>query len=184
MKDSNLKNIIINKINFKKYISSNEIEEEIIKLSMKLNKYYYGKRPTIIGILNGSIYFMMDLLKNIKFEYRIDFIKASSYKGTKSKKLSYDKILYEKFQGKDVLIVEDIIDTGKTMNNIYNDLLNCKPNDIKVISLLDKSYKQRQLTFSLDWIGFNIIDKYVIGYGMDYNNLFRYLKDIYIEDEK
>ena len=126
---------------------------------------------------------MMDLLKRVNFKYEIDFIKASSYQGTKSMDLNLDSIESDKFKNKNILIVEDIIDTGKTMNKIYSDIQKCNPKDIKLITLLNKNTKNRNLQFEIDWIGFNIIDKYVIGYGMDYNNLFRYLKDVYIENE-
>ena len=182
MIDSSKELLIDSKV-FIKYILEDEINGIVIKLSNELSEYYKDKSPLILGITNGCIYFMMDLLKKVDFQYEINFIKASSYKGTESMELSLDKIELDKFKNKNVLIIEDIIDTGKTMNKIYTDIIKCKPKDVKIITLLNKNTKNRDLQFQIDWIGFNIIDKYVIGYGMDFNNLFRYLKDIYIENE-
>ena len=182
MIDSSKELLIDSKV-FIKYILEDEINGIVIKLSNELSEYYKDKSPLILGITNGCIYFMMDLLKKVDFQYEINFIKASSYKGTESMELSLDKIELDKFKNKNVLIIEDIIDTGKTMNKIYTDIIKCKPKDVKIITLLNKNTKNRDLQFQIDWIGFNIIDKYVIGYGMDFNNLFRYLKDIYIDDE-
>ena len=182
MRDSSKELLIDSKV-FIKYILEDEINDIVIKLSNELSEYYADKSPLILGITNGCIYFMMDLLKKVDFQYEIDFIKASSYQGTESMELSLDKIELDKFKNKNVLIIEDIIDTGKTMNKIYSDIIKCKPKDVKIITLLNKNTKNRNLQFQIDWIGFNIIDKYVIGYGMDFNNLFRYLKDIYIENE-
>ena len=182
MSDSSKELLIDSKV-FIKYILEDEINDIVTKLSNELSEYYKDKSPLILGITNGCIYFMMDLLKKVDFQYEIDFIKASSYQGTESMELSLDKIELDKFKNKNVLIIEDIIDTGKTMNKIYSDIIKCKPKDVKIITLLNKNTKKRDLQFQIDWIGFNIIDKYVIGYGMDFNNLFRYLKDIYIENE-
>ena len=177
-----------NKINcdnkvFNKYIEYPKIKSKINELAEKLNNHYSNKSPLVIGVLNGSIYFMMDILRKINFKYEIDFIMARSYKGTKRSKLNTNKIISRRYKNKDILVIEDIIDSGHTMNKIYKDLLSCKPKDIKVITLLNKNTKKRNILFDIDWVGFNIIDKSVIGYGMDYNNLFRYLKDIYIENE-
>ncbi len=182
MIDSSKELLIDSKV-FIKYILEDEINDIVIKLSNELSEHYKDKSPLILGVTNGCIYFMMDLLKKVDFQYEIDFIKASSYQGTESMELSLDKIEFDKFKNKNVLIIEDIIDTGKTMNKIYSDIIKCKPKDVKIITLLNKNTKKRDLQFQIDWIGFNIIDKYVIGYGMDFNNLFRYLKDIYIENE-
>lgn len=185
MKDLNKNNIIqIDGMSFKKYISSDRIDARINDLAKELNSYYENKEPIIVGVLNGSIYFMIDLIKKLNFKYQIDFIKASSYKGTKRMNLASDILEKNKYEDKDVLIVEDIIDSGNTMNKIYNDLIDCNIKNFKVITLLDKQIKSRNILFTINWSGFNIIDKYVIGFGLDYNNLFRYLKDIYIENEK
>ena len=121
----------------------------------------------------------VDLLKKVDFEYEIDFIKASSYQGTKSMDLNLDKIESDKYKNKNILIVEDIIDTGKTMNKIYSDIQKCNPKDIKLITLLNKNTKNRNLQFEIDWIGFNIDEEFVVGYGMDINQKGRELENIY-----
>ena len=176
--------IKIDDLSFRKYISKEEISNRVINICEELNKYYKNKEPIVIGVLNGCIYFMMDILNKCDFSYRIEFIKAKSYKGMHSEKLNVDYFLSDKLlTGKDILIVEDIIDTGKTMNKIYNKILKCEPNDLRVITLLSKIDKINN-KIDIDWSGFKIENKYVIGYGLDYNNLFRNLKDIYKLNEK
>ena len=176
--------IEIDNMIFDKYISNEEIKDRLSSLCEELNSYYKNKEPMVIGVLNGCIYFMMDMLDSCTFSYTIDFIKAKSYKGMKSDKLSVDYFLSDAdFENKDILIVEDIIDSGKTMKYIYNKIKNCQPNDLKVITLLTKVEKIGK-DIEIDWSAFEIENKFVIGYGLDYNNLFRNLKDIYKLNEK
>ena len=169
---------------FNKYIKENDIKRKIFSLSGELNKYYLNKNPLIIGILNGCIYFMMDLLKSVDFSYEIDFIKAKSYKGMKSDNLNIDfSIDSIDIKEKYILIVEDVIDSGKTITHIYDHIKSLNPKDIKIISLLTKVDKVDN-RLSINWHGFKIGNNYVIGYGLDYNNLFRNLRDIYKVNEK
>ena len=169
---------------FKKIISNYDIKIRIKKLAKNINLEYIGKTPLVIGILNGSIYFMMDMLKEFRFNYEIDFIKIKSYKEVKINK---SNLIYKNnldIKNKDIIIFEDIIDTGQTMNLLLNTLKYQEPKSIKIVTLLKKqTYKQFDER-KISWYGFIIKDKYVIGYGLDINNLFRNLKDIYIQDEK
>ncbi len=176
-----MENIKYKNHNFKKYLTENDISSRISELAKILNKSYKGKNPIVIGVLNGCVFFMMDLLKKCDFDYEISFISAKSYKGAKRGKLSVEEI-DESFHDRDIIIVEDIIDSGETIKEIYNRFNEMNPVSIKVITLLHKNIASN--IEMLDCItAFNIENKFVIGYGLDYNNLFRNLKDIYIDNE-
>ena len=176
-----MENIKYKNHNFKKYLTENNIIERTNELAEILNKSYKGKNPIIVGVLNGCIFFMMDLLKKCNFDYEISFISAKSYKGNKRGKLSVEEI-DESFRDRDIIIVEDIIDSGHTIKEIYSRFSSMNPISLKVITLLNKNIAK-----DIDMIdcltAFDIENKFVIGYGLDYNNLFRNLKDIYIDNE-
>ena len=176
-----MENIKYKNHNFKKYLTENNIIERTNELAEILNKSYKGKNPIIVGVLNGCIFFMMDLLKKCNFDYEISFISAKSYKGNKRGKLSVEEV-DESFRDRDIIIVEDIIDSGHTIKEIYSRFSSMNPISLKVITLLNKNIAK-----DIDMIdcltAFDIENKFVIGYGLDYNNLFRNLKDIYIDNE-
>ena len=176
-----MENIKYKNHNFKKYLTENDIFERTNELAEILNKSYKGKNPIIVGVLNGCVFFMMDLLKKCNFDYEISFISAKSYKGNKRGKLSVEEI-DESFRDRDIIIVEDIIDSGHTIKEIYSRFSSMNPISLKVITLLNKNIAK-----DIDMIdcltAFDIENKFVIGYGLDYNNLFRNLKDIYIDNE-
>ena len=176
-----MENIKYKNHNFKKYLTENDIFERINELAEILNKSYKGKNPIIVGVLNGCVFFMMDLLKKCNFDYEISFISAKSYKGNKRGKLSVEEV-DESFCDRDIIIVEDIIDSGHTIKEIYSRFSSMNPISLKVITLLNKNIAK-----DIDMIdcltAFDIENKFVIGYGLDYNNLFRNLKDIYIDNE-
>ena len=175
--------IIIDDLIFEKYILENDVYKRNVELSKELNDFYKDKNPLVIGVLNGCIYFMMDILNLCDFDYSVDFIRAKSYRGMESAKLNIEYFSDKKLiKDKYILIVEDIIDSGKTISNIYKKLSTCKPKNIKIISLLSKVESVDEI--DIDWCGFKIENKYVIGYGLDYNNLFRNLKDIYKLNEE
>ena len=176
-----MKNIKYKSHNFKKYLTENDISSRISELAIILNKSYKGKNPIVVGVLNGCVFFMMDLLKKCNFDYEISFISAKSYKGSKRGKLSVEEV-DESFCDRDIIIVEDIIDSGHTIKEIYSRFSSMNPVSVKVITLLNKNIAK-----DIDMIdcltAFNIENNFVIGYGLDYNNLFRNLKDIYIDNE-
>ena len=176
-----MENIKYKNHNFKKYLTENNISSRISELAKILNKSYKGKNPIIVGVLNGCVFFMMDLLKKCNFDYEISFISAKSYKGSKRGKLSVEEV-DESFRDRDIIIVEDIIDSGHTIKEIYSRFSSMNPVSVKVITLLNKNIAK-----DIDMIdcltAFNIENNFVIGYGLDYNNLFRNLKDIYIDNE-
>ena len=176
-----MENIKYKNHNFKKYLTENDISSRISELAKILNKSYKGKNPIVVGVLNGCVFFMMDLLKKCNFDYEISFISAKSYKGNKRGKLSVEEV-DESFCDRDIIIVEDIIDSGHTIKEIYSRFSSMNPISLKVITLLNKNIAK-----DIDMIdcltAFDIENKFVIGYGLDYNNLFRNLKDIYIDNE-
>jgi len=165
---------------FKKYISSDKIEKQILIIVKLLNKYYKSKDLVIICVLNGSIIVLSELLKNIKCDYKLDYIELSSYKGG-TKTSGCIEIIQDikvNLKNKHVLIIEDIVDSGTTLNYLYKKINKMSPKEIKIFTLLFKKSNYR-FNIEINWYAFLIEDLFVIGYGMDYNFKFRGLKDIY-----
>ncbi|HNC39349.1 MAG TPA: hypoxanthine phosphoribosyltransferase, partial [Chitinophagaceae bacterium] len=154
---------------------SNRIDE----LAAGINKDYAGNRPLFISILNGSFMFAADLFKRLTIEAELCFIKLVSYKGMKSTGKVVTSIgLEEDIFGKDIIIVEDIVDTGKTLHDFLPQLLHQQPKSLKIASLLHKS-EATIYPLTIDYVGFDIPNKFVVGYGLDYDGLGRNLKEIY-----
>ena len=164
---------------FISYISSSEIEEQVSRVAAEINRDYEGKKPLFIAILNGAFIFAADLFKYITLEAEICFIKLASYKGVKSTgkvitAIGLDVDLY----GREVIIVEDIVDTGKTLSQFLPQLEHHHPASLKIASLLHKPDAMIH-PIKIDYLGFTIPDKFVIGYGLDYDGLGRNIKEIY-----
>ena len=151
-------------------------------MGKQIQKDYEGKEIVFVGILKGSVMFMSELAKNIKSSVELDFMDVSSYKGTEStKKVNINKDIRNSIEGKDVIIVEDIIDTGRTLTYVLEYLKQKNPNSIKIATMLSKP-SRRVMELNVDYIGFAIEDKFVVGYGLDYNEKYRNLPYIgYIE---
>lgn len=164
---------------FEIYLSEETILRRIKEMAAVINKDYAGKHPFCIAILNGSFMFASDLFKQLTIDAELCFIKLASYKGLKSSGNVVTSIgLEEDIYEKDVIIVEDIVDTGKTLHNFLPKLLHQQPRSLKIATLLHKS-AATQYHLTLDYIGFVIPDKFVVGYGLDYDGLGRNLKEIY-----
>jgi hypoxanthine phosphoribosyltransferase len=164
---------------FETYLSEETILGRVNEIAAAINKDYAGKRPFCIAILNGSFMFASDLFKHLSIDAEICFIKLASYKGMRSSGNIVTSIgLDEDLYGKDVIIVEDIVDTGKTLHNFLPRLLHQQPRSLKIATLLHKS-EATEYPLTLDYIGFDIPNKFVIGYGLDYEGLGRNLKEIY-----
>jgi len=164
---------------FTKYISADDIEKKIKSLARKINKEYQEKCPLFIAILNGSFMFAADLMKEIKIDSEISFVKVASYEEMESSGNVKQLIgLNENIFQKDVIIIEDIVDTGRTMTKILDEFESLGARTVEVVSLLQKP-KSTQMSDRLKYIGFEIPDKFVVGYGLDYDGLGRNLKDIY-----
>ena len=164
---------------FETYLSEETIQERVKEIAAAINKDYAGKRPFCIAILNGSFMFASDLFKHLTIEAELCFIKLASYKGMRSSGKVVTSIgLDDDLFGKDVIIVEDIVDTGKTMHNFLPKLMHQQPVSLKIATLLHKP-EATEYPLTLDYIGFQIPNKFVVGYGLDYEGLGRNLKEIY-----
>jgi hypoxanthine phosphoribosyltransferase len=161
------------------YLSESAIQERIKAIAEILNKEYKDKRPLFLAILNGSFMFAADLFKHLSIPAEICFIKLASYKGMKSSGnvVTAIGLDYDLF-GKDVIIVEDIVDTGKTLYDFIPKLKHQQPASLKIVALLHKP-DATKFPLTIDYIGFTIPDKFVVGYGLDYDGLGRNFKEIY-----
>ena len=165
--------------NFEPFLSEEEIARRISEVANQLNQDYTGKRPVFIAILNGAFMFASDLFKRLTIDAEICFIKLASYKGTKSTghvitAIGLDMDLY----GREVVIVEDIVDTGKTLYHFLPKLQHQQPASLKIAALLHKP-EATLFPLQIDYVGFSIPNKFVVGYGLDYDGLGRNLKEIY-----
>src|ERR1700730_17391800 len=164
---------------FETYLSEEIIQQRVKELATAINKDYTGKRPLFIAILNGSFMFASDLFRHLTIEADICFIKLASYKGMKSSGKVITSIgLEEDLFGKEVIIIEDIVDTGKTLHNFLPKLMHQQPKSLKIAALLHKS-EATEYPLTLNYVGFDIPNKFVVGYGLDYDGLGRNLKEIY-----
>jgi hypoxanthine phosphoribosyltransferase len=164
---------------FETYLSEETILQRVKEIAANISKDYAGKRPLFIAILNGSFMFASDLFKQLSIEAELCFIKLASYKGLKSSGNVVTSIgLEDDLFGKDVIIVEDIVDTGKTLHNFLPKLRHQQPKSLKIAALLHKS-EATEYPLDLNYIGFDIPNKFVVGYGLDYDGLGRNLKEIY-----
>ena len=173
-----MKQIQLHNLRFEKWISSEEINQKIKSMAEEIKEVYEGTDLLVIGVLNGAVFTTVDLMRELKIHYRMDFIQASSYKGTSSTgKVSLTKIK-ERILDSHVLLVEDIVDTGRTVDVIRTSILKSKPASFRVASLFykpDADIKNRPPEF----IGFSIPTYFIVGYGLDYDGLGRDLKDVY-----
>ncbi len=164
---------------FVPFLTAEEIDQQIIRLANEINRDYRAKNPLFISILNGSFMFSSDLFKKLTIESEICFIKLASYKGVKSSgkvitAIGLDAELYKRH----VVIIEDIVDTGKTMSELLPQLRNHHPSSLKICSLLHKP-DQMMFDIKIDYLGFSIPNKFVVGYGLDYDGLGRNIPSIY-----
>jgi len=157
-------------------IDAERIQKRIKELGAQLTRDYAGGRPHLIGILKGASVFHADLIRAIDLPVSIDFLAVSSYgdSTTTSGEVRILKDPDEKLEGRDVLLVEDIVDTGLTLNYLLSILQNREPNSLKVITLLSKP-SRRLVNVQVDYIGFEIPDKFVVGFGLDFNQRYRNL---------
>jgi hypoxanthine phosphoribosyltransferase len=164
---------------FETYLSAEEIALAVRRIADSINSDYADKRPLFIAILNGSFIFAADLFKAVTIDAEICFIKLASYKGTKSSghvitAIGLDVDLFDRH----VVIIEDIVDTGKTLNEFLPQLRHQHPASMKIAALLHKPEATR-FPLTIDYLGFTIPDKFVVGYGLDYDGLGRNIPAIY-----
>ena len=169
----------IRDLEFEKFIDSTLITDKVKELAVRLNKDYANKTPVLLPILNGSFMFASDLMKELTVPCRISFVKISSYSGTNSTGQLKTLIGHEEsLFNQDILIVEDIIDTGLTIEKIMLELRELGAKSVETVSLLRKQ-PAREKKVDVKYIGFELANEFVLGYGMDYDGLGRNLKDLY-----
>ncbi|MBL7892091.1 MAG: hypoxanthine phosphoribosyltransferase [Bacteroidia bacterium] len=165
---------------FTPFIREKEIEGLVTSLAKQINNDLKGQNPLFLGILNGSFLFTADLVRKFEGNCTVSFIKTASYQGMKTTGEVKELIgLNESITDRNVVIIEDIVDSGNTIEYIYAELLKKQPSTLKIATLLLKpdAYKKN---IKIDYVGKEIPDKFIVGYGLDYVGLGRNLKDIYV----
>jgi hypoxanthine phosphoribosyltransferase len=164
---------------FKPYISAEQINEQVKRIAAEINIDYKDRKPLFIAILNGAFMFASDLFKEITIEAEICFIKLASYKGVASTGQVVTAIgLDVDIVGREVIIIEDIIDTGKTMSHFLPQLKHHHPSSLKIAALLHKP-EASIYDIKINYLGFTVPDNFLVGYGLDYDGLGRNIKEIY-----
>ncbi len=156
-----------------------EIETTVKRLAAEIKEDYQGKYPLLIGILKGSFMFMADLIRFLDFPLEVEFIRLSSYGRGRSTpgEIKVVQGLRSSIKDRDVLVIEDIVDTGLTISFLLDYLRKRKPASLKLCALTDKP-SQRQVPVTIDYLGFTVPNKFIVGYGIDWDEKFRYLPDI------
>jgi len=160
------------------------IEGRVRELAAQISQDYAGKELLIVGILNGAFIFMADLIRRLDVPCRVDFVRAASYGcgSVSSGEVRITKDLEAPIAGRDVLIVEDIVDTGITLSRLMEVFRERRPASLRVCAFLDKT-ERRRVPFAADYVGFFIPDRFVVGYGLDYNEQFRFLPDVCVLED-
>lgn len=164
--------------------SREEIQEAVRRLGKEISRDYEGKPLLLIGVLKGAFVFLADLLRTISIPVQVDFVRLSSYghRTETSGEVKMTKGLECNPKDKDVLIVEDIVDTGLSLKFLIDELMTLGPKSVKVCALLDKRHR-RKVEVPLHYVGFEVERGFVVGYGIDYNERYRELPDIYVLEE-
>ena len=170
---------------FRKYLTAETLRTRTEELGKQISTEYAGKKPILIGVLNGAFIFLADLMRYINIDCEVDFLKLSSYGAKKisSGEVKELKHIDADIKGRHVIIVEDIVDTGLSMEFMLGKLKEDGPASLKVATLLHK-YEATKVKLELDYVGFRIKNYFVLGYGLDYGQVGRNLADIYILDEQ
>jgi len=160
-------------------LESSQIAARIRELGEEISSDYHGRTPHLVGVLKGAWIFMADLVRNLSVEATVDFLEIQSYVAgtTSSGEVKITKDLDVSIAGRDVLVVEDILDTGRTYHYLQGVLAAHQPKSLKLVTLLDKTAR-RAVPVKPDYVGFQIPDVFVVGYGLDYNQQFRRLREV------
>lgn len=165
-------------------ITEQQIQDRVRELGLQISKDYSGCSLTVVGVLTGSLVLLADLIRAINLPLRVTFVSASSYGGTRTTagELSTDRSLLTDLSGRDVLLIDDIFDTGRTISRLLSELqATQQPASLKTAVLLWKT-ERTEVSFQPDYVGFQIPDQFVVGYGLDYNEEYRQLPYIGIPD--
>ena len=166
---------------FKTFISEDEIQQRVKAVADRINHDMEGKKPLLLAVLNGSFVFAADLMRHITIPCEISFVKLASYEGTVSTGKVVEVMgLNEDITGRDVIIVEDIVDTGKTMERMLDTLGTRNPNSLHICTLLLKPEKLK-IPLNIEYAAMEIPNDFIVGYGLDYDQEGRNLRDIYTE---
>ncbi len=173
------KQVRLNDKTFRLYKSETEIITAIRSIASQINDDYIGKRPLLVPVLNGSFMFASDLMKELKLDCELSFVKAVSYVGTESSGKLHTLIgLNENVEGRHVIILEDIVDSGHTLSRIIPSITQHQPASLKIASLPFKP-QALKVDLTIDYVGMEIPNEFIVGYGLDYDGLGRNLRDIY-----
>ena len=168
---------------FRVLISAEEIDKAVSRVADQLNERYHGRTPIFLGVLSGSFLFLADLVRKVNFESQLAFVKISSYDGTESTGNVKQQFGVDfDIEGRDIIIVEDIVETGHSMNYLLDHLRKKNPASISICTLFFKPEKFLY-EYDIDYTALSIGNEFIVGYGLDYNQLGRNLKDIYVIDE-
>ena len=161
-----------------------EIDKRVKKIADIISHDYQGKELIVVGVLKGAFVFMADLIRYFSIPCIVDFIRVSSYGSStvSSGKIVIKKDIETSIEGKDILIIEDIIDTGLTLSLLVDRLKERNPHSLKVCAFLDKR-RRRKVEFEADYVGFTIDDGFVVGYGIDFNEMGRFLPEVCVIEE-
>ena len=178
-----MKKVTLEDKHFKLFIESKKIFSEIDQLSLKINECYANKKPIFICVLNGAFLFASELIKRFDYECEVSFVKLSSYEGVNSTGVVKNLIgLNENIKGRDLIIVEDIVDTGNTIDSVYENIKTHQPKSLEVATLLFKPHPY-QKNIPIKYPAINVGNEFLVGFGLDYNGIGRNLQDIYIIEE-
>ncbi|MBR6815354.1 MAG: hypoxanthine phosphoribosyltransferase [Alistipes sp.] len=168
---------------FRVMISAEQIDKAVAEVASKLNERYAGREPIFVGVLSGSILFMSDLVRKTTFDSEMTFVKVSSYSGTESTgKVKMELGLNVDIKDRDVIIVEDIVETGHSMKHLLDYFADFNPRSVAICTLFFKPEKFLY-DYPIEYVALPIGNEFILGYGLDYNQLGRNLKDIYVVEE-
>lgn len=157
-------------------LTEEQIAKRIEELGRELSEEYKDKNPVVVGVLKGVVVFYADMIRKLDVPCQMDFMWISSYSGTESAGMVVRKDVSADLKGRHVLILEDIFDTGNSLDYTYRHLMSKEPASVRICTLLDKPERHREgITLKADYVGFTIPNKFVVGYGLDYNEQYRNL---------
>ena len=154
-------------------ISNNKIKNKVKKIAQQINKDFKNKKLVVVSVLTGSVVFCSDIIRNLNVDFELDFIRVASYKGKKSSgKIKFLCDVVEDIKGKDILLVEDICDSGRTLSYVKDLFIKRKANSVKICTFLNKKVEKFK-NIKIDYFGFEIDNEFIVGYGLDYNGKYR-----------
>lgn len=176
--------IILHDKRFKVMITAAEIDQAVQRVADKLNEHYAGRTPIFLGVLSGAFLFLSDLVRKTTFDSQLAFVKISSYEGTQSTGVVKQQFGVDfDIEGRDIIVVEDIVETGHSMNYLLDHLSKKNPRSIAICTLFFKPEKFLY-EYPIDYVAMPIGNEFIVGYGLDYDQLGRNLKQIYVIDEE